>query len=154
MSARETMHLTDEQLDDYTDGVMNDVERAVVERHLALCERCRRGVSDTREVLAWATRERENVRAPGELWPLVASSTIHLAEVRRAVIRSMRGLLITGAIVLTAATAVVTWKVARWTDAPRAADSPPRSNRHRGGAHPIAPIPPRPPAPPTPPRPD
>ena len=91
MSARESMHLTDEQLDDYADGLLGEMERASAERHLAVCDRCERALHDTREVLAWATRERETVKAPTELWPLVASSTIHLAEVRRAVLRSMRG---------------------------------------------------------------
>src|SRR5829696_9593817 len=155
MSAREQMHLTDEQLDDYTDGVMGAAERASTEAHLATCERCRRAVGDTREVLAWATQERAVATAPVELWPLVASQTIHLAEVRRAVIRSMRGVLVVGAIVLVAATAFVTWKVARWTTArSEPAPSPVETPLRRGGVHaghpqiPTAPAPPRPPTPP------
>jgi predicted anti-sigma-YlaC factor YlaD len=152
MTARPDMHLTDEQLDDYTDGVLGDAERVGVERHLASCDQCRRALGDTREVLAWATRERATVTAPSELWPLVASSTIHLAEVRRAVIRSMRGLLVAGALAVAAATAVLTWKIARWTAPTR--DVPARTaparvggpGRHAG--HPVAPIPPKPPTPP------
>ena len=35
MSAREEMHLTDAQLDDYADAVMGDAERASAEAHLA-----------------------------------------------------------------------------------------------------------------------
>jgi predicted anti-sigma-YlaC factor YlaD len=151
MSARESVHLTDEQLDDYTDAVMGDVERASAEQHLALCDRCRRAVSDTRELLAWAARERATVTAPSELWPLVGASTIHLAAVRRRVIASMRGLLVIGAITLIAATAMITWRVARWTAAPRAAASPAQGGRHRSGSHPIVPIAPEPPTPPTPP---
>ena len=156
MSARESVHLGEQQLDDYADGVLADAERAIAERHLAACDTCRRAVNETRAVLAWATGERAAVRAPAELWPLVASRTIHLAEVRRAVLRSMRGLLLVGAIVLVAATALVTWKAARWTAARDLA--PLIERRAAGGAgahagHPTPPVPPKPPEPPRPSRP-
>src|SRR6188472_4789424 len=107
------MHLTDEQLDDYVDGAMSDEQRVSAEAHLAGCERCRRAVGDTRELIAIAQRQRVSIAAPAELWPLVASSTIHLAAMRRQVLASLRGVLIAGAIALVAATAIVTWKVAR-----------------------------------------
>ena len=100
MSAREPMHLTDEQLDDYVDGAMSEEQRVSAEAHLAGCERCRRALGDTRELIAIAQRQRTSIAAPAELWPLVASSTIHLATMRRQVLASMRGLLIGGAIVL------------------------------------------------------
>ena len=157
MSGREQMHLTDEQLDDYTDGAMGDAERASAEAHLATCERCRRAVGDTRELLAWATQERAAATAPPELWPLVASQTIHLPEVRRAVIRSMRGVLVVGVIVLVAATAFISWKVARWSARADAAPSRVETPLRRGGVHaghpriPTPPTAPRPPTPPTPP---
>jgi predicted anti-sigma-YlaC factor YlaD len=152
MSAREGPHLTDEQLDDYADGVMPDAARALAEEHLLACDRCRRALGDTREVIALAQRERVALSAPAELWPLVASSTIHLAAMRRQVLASLRGVLIAGAIALVAATAVVTWKVARWTtarDVP-APTIPARTGglgpgRHAGhpsGGHPVAPQPP------------
>lgn len=115
MSAREPIHLTDEQLDDYADGVLDGAARASADAHLASCARCRHALDGTRRLLATATRERSALAAPEELWPLVASSTIHLASVRRRVVRSMRGALIAGAIVVAAATAMVTWKIARWT---------------------------------------
>jgi len=153
MSSREEMHLSDEQLDDYADGAMTDAERAAAERQLAACERCRRAVGDTRELLAWATRERQAVTAPAELWPLVAASTIHLGAVRRRVLASMRGLLVIGAITLIVATAMITWRVARWTAAPRAVDPTPQAGPHRSGTHPMVPVPPRPPRPPRPPTP-
>ena len=153
MSAREEMHLTEEQIDDYADGVMNEAERASAEAHLASCERCRRAVGGTRELLGWAVRERDAVTAPAELWPLVAAQTIHLAGVRRAVMRSMRGVLAIGAIVLVAATAVVTWRVARWTMRPDATPTRVEAPTRRGGMHaghstaPVAPTPPIPPRP-------
>jgi anti-sigma factor RsiW len=155
MIAREAVHLTDERLDDYVDGVMDPAAHAAAEAHLATCERCRRLVGDTREMLALAGRERVAVSAPPELWALVASSTVHLAEVRRRVVASMRGVLLAGAIALVAATALVTWKIARWTMAPRA-EAPsvvvPEA-RPRGGVHAGHPIVPEPPEPPDAPRP-
>ena len=156
MSMRETPHLTDEQLDDYVDGTLSETERALAESHIASCERCRRAVGDTRELIATAQQQRVPVAAPAELWPLVASSTVHLAAVRRQVLLSMRGLLVTGAITIAAATAVVTWQVARWTTEPRAvapSAAAPRAGRiqspgHAG--HPVVPEPPIPPSPPDP----
>ena len=156
MSARETIHLTDEQLDDYADGALDARDRTNAERHLESCGQCRSAVDETRAVVSLAQRERAMVTAPSELWPLVASSTIHLAAMRRQVLASMRGVLLAGAIALVAATAVVTWKVARWT-APRdvpAPTAPVRAGgpgRHAG--HPTIPRPPTPPQRPQPPRP-
>jgi predicted anti-sigma-YlaC factor YlaD len=161
MSARETLHLTDEQLDDYVDGAMSEAQRARTDAHLASCERCRHAIDATRALVATATRERAAVTAPAELWPLVASSTIHLAAVRRQVLASMRGLLIAGALALAAATAVITWQVARWTAAPNTvapSTITPRSGAtggvhagHAGHAgHPVVPEPPKAPVPPRP----
>lgn len=152
MSARERVHLTDDQLDDYADAVMGDAERASADAHLASCERCRHALDATRALLATAMRDRAAIVAPPELWPLVASSTIHLATVRRAVLRSMRGALIAGAIAVAAATAVVTWKVTRWASVPRVESASvrvPGPGRHAG--HPVTPTAPRPPQAPTPP---
>jgi predicted anti-sigma-YlaC factor YlaD len=159
MSARESVHLTETQLDDYADGVLGGAERVMAERHLAVCETCRRAVDETGTVLAWATSEREAVRAPAELWPLVASQTIHLAEVRRAMLRSMRGVLVAGMLAVAAATAVVTWKVARWTMKPSAPAARVEAAPRRGGTHAghpgrsTAPVAPRAPTPPEAPRP-
>ena len=157
MSAREEVHLTDAQVSDYTDGVLNAAVRASVEQHLASCSRCRDAAEETRAVVTLAQRHRSIVTAPAELWPLVASSTIHLAAVRRQVLASMRGVLIVGAIALIAATAVVTWKVARWTSEPRVvAPTIGRPGYHApGGSHPtrVSPKAPEAPKPPTAPRP-
>jgi len=154
MSAREDVHLTDAQVSDYADVVLDAATRASVERHLASCMQCRDAIEETRAVMTLAQRQRTSVPAPAELWPLVASSTIHLAAVRRQVLASMRGVLIVGAIALVAATAVVTWKVARWTSAPRAV-APPIGTpgvHAPGGRHP-AQVAPRAPEPPKAPRP-
>jgi hypothetical protein len=162
MSARENVHLTDAQVNEYVDRVMDEAARAEVEQHLASCASCQGAVEETRAVVTTAQRERATVTAPAELWPMVAASTIHLAAVRRQVLASMRGVLIAGAIALVAATAIITWKVARWT-APRAVPVPaapvssgvPGPGRHAGHAgHPTrtqtAPEPPRAPEAPRP----
>ena len=117
MSAREDVHLTDAQVNEYVDRAMDEAARAEVERHLASCAQCRVAVDETRAVVTTAQREGASVTAPAELWPRVAASTIHLAAMRRQVLVSLRGVLIAGAIALVAATAVVTWKVARWATA-------------------------------------
>ena len=157
MSARERPHLTDEQLDDYVDGAMSDAQRTSADVHLASCDRCRHGIDATRALLTTATRERAAVTAPAELWPLVAASTIHLAVARRQVLASMRGVLIASALALVAATAVITWQVARWTVEPRVVAPSaivPRSGAgHAGHAgHPVIPVPPIPPKAPVAPR--
>jgi predicted anti-sigma-YlaC factor YlaD len=162
MSARREVHLTDAVASDYVDGVLDAALRPDVERHLASCIRCRGVVEETRAVVTTAQHERASVSAPPELWPMVAASTIHLAAMRRRVLASMRGALIAGAIALVAATAVVTWKVARWTS-PLPAPTPttparaggPGPGRHAGHAgHPTtigtAPEPPRAPEAPRP----
>jgi predicted anti-sigma-YlaC factor YlaD len=145
------MHLTQAQLDDYLDGIMDDAARSSVERHLVACDRCRRALDATRALLQTVTRERAVVTAPAELWPLVSAATIHLAEVRRRALASMRGVLLAGAIAIVAATAMITWKVARWTMSQSAGAPPagaPGPGRHAG--HPTVPTPPTPPKAPAP----
>ena len=104
-------------------------------------------------VVKLAQRERFAEPAPPELWPLVASTTIHLAAVRRQVLASMRSVLIVGAIALVAATAVITLKVASWARDRRAvtpasipAGTHGPSGRHPVGGAPRAPDAPRPPS--------
>jgi anti-sigma factor RsiW len=130
VSTREEAHLTDAVVSDYVDGALDAPMRADVERHLTSCARCRGAVEETRAVVTTAQRERASVTAPPELWPMVAASTIHLAAMRRQVLASLRGVLIVGAIALVAATAVVTWKVARWS---AARDVPPSAAQVRSG---------------------
>jgi predicted anti-sigma-YlaC factor YlaD len=162
MSAREERHLTEAQVNEYVDRVMDEAARAEVQEHLASCASCRDAVDETRAVVTTAQRERASVSAPPELWPMVAASTIHLAAIRRQVLASMRGTLIAAAIALVAATAVVTWKLARWT-APHVAppatapvgSAGPGPGRHAGHAGhptniPTAPEPPRAPEAPRP----
>ena len=143
MSAREEKHLTEAQVNEYVDRVMDEAARAEADQHLATCTQCRGVVDETRAVVTTAQRERASVTAPPELWPMVAASTIHLAAIRRQVLASMRGALIAGAIALVAATAVVTWKLARWT-APRPASTQPVPTTRTAPEPPRAPEAPRP----------
>lgn len=113
------------------------------------------------ELLALVREQRAPVTAPPELWPLVATSTIHLRAVRRHVLRSLRGILLLAAVLLIAATAIVTWHVERWTHVPQPPASGTGGGAHAGHAgHPTArtgrrpqdgpPAPPRPPQAPRP----
>jgi len=150
VSTFDAMHLTEEQLDDYADGVISDASRALADVHLAACDQCRHALGDTREIIALAQREQVAVSAPAELWPMVASSTIHFAAMRRRVLASMRGALIVGALAIAAASAVVTWKVARWTMTPRVVVQPARVGRPGPGQHAGHPTRTAPTAPPAP----
>jgi hypothetical protein len=92
------------------------------------------------ELAAWSAAHRGSIKAPPELWPLVAATTIHRRAVRRQVLRSMRGPLLVGALVLVAATALVTWRVAHasWLgddERPPAATAPARQGPLGPGQH-------------------
>ena len=87
MSAREPLHLTDEQIDHYADAVMGDAERASADAHLASCDPLPPRARRARARYSPRRRGRAAIAVPADLWPLVASSTIHLAAVRRAVLR-------------------------------------------------------------------
>ena len=50
MSAREGGHLTDAQVNEYVDRVMDEAARAEAEPHVASCAECRDAVNETRAV--------------------------------------------------------------------------------------------------------
>lgn len=108
MTAAESPHLDAARLDDLLDGALAGAERAVAEAHLRDCAHCRRALEELQLLLAEARRTSHATKAPPELWTLVAASTIHAARVRRQLVRSARGLLILGALVLVLATAALT----------------------------------------------
>ena len=156
MTERMDSHLTDTQLNDCAEGALDLATRAITDQHLASCTRCRTAVDETRAVMSWARNERSRAKAPAELWTLISSSTIHLAAVRRQVMASMRGVLIAGALAIVVATAVITWRVARWTSRPQVvvppAGAPAPGTHAPGGRHPTTEAP-RPPSAPLAPRP-
>lgn len=153
-----TLHLTEASLGDFVDGMLDPASYREAESHLAVCAECGRAVQELRELRSWTSAHRAAVRAPAELWPLVAASTIHVRRVRRQVLRSMRALLLVAGLVLVAATAAVTWRIARWAMIPEPAGSGAGTAGHAGHAgHPTTrrpqdgpPAPPRPPRPPGP----
>lgn len=166
MTAGGQVHLTESELSDLADGVLDVPTRTRLQAHLASCERCDAAMGDLRSLGAWAAGQRGGVTAPPELWTLVAASTIHLRTVRKQVLRSMRGPLLVAALALVAATAAVTWRLAHLTrepadpaEPPAAATAPvqrplgpgqhaghPTTERspRRAPAPPAAPIPPEP----------
>lgn len=107
-------HLTDAEISDLADGALDQLTQRRLQDHLAVCDRCAGEMRTTRMMKAWSSEQRAAVTAPPELWSLVAASTIHLRAVRRQVVRSMRGALLGFALVLAAATAALTWTVAKW----------------------------------------
>ena len=56
MSAHEDVHLTDAQVNEYVDRVMDEAARAEAERHVASCAECRDAVNETRAVVTTAQR--------------------------------------------------------------------------------------------------
>jgi anti-sigma factor RsiW len=91
MSERESTHLSEAQLDDLADGLLDPDARARATAHLAQCARCNRDLNATGELLRWSGQARSAVRAPAELWPLVAASTMHVAARRRCTWRPCDG---------------------------------------------------------------
>ena len=145
MSTHASPHLTDEQLDDYVDGVMAGAEREHAAQHAEACARCGTALHETRALLVLAREARGGTPAPPELWALVAASTVHLARVRRQVLRSMRGVLLVAALALVAATAAVTTFVVRQLQPPTQPPQPTQPDQPRA---PRAPTPPSAPTPP------
>jgi len=58
MSAHENVHLTDAQVNEYVDRVMDEAARLEAERHLASCTSCRDTVVETRALVTTAQRWR------------------------------------------------------------------------------------------------
>ena len=113
MSAHDVEHLDEGQLSDFVDGRLDDETHRAAAAHLEWCTRCAGDLRETRALIAWSRGLRDGVAAPPELWTLVNAATVHRAPVRRMVLRSMRPLLVAGALAVALATSLVTWSVAR-----------------------------------------
>lgn len=150
-----TGHLSESELNDLIDGRLAPGEQTRAIRHLADCQRCVEERDALAHVVTISQSARTPLAAPDELWTLVSASTIHERALRRRVLRSMRGVLVVGALALVAATAAVTLWVARgasglFPSAPGLVmpDMPPMPDMP---AMPdLPPMPPLPPAPPSP----
>ena len=143
-----TPHLTDAQLGELADGSLAGAERERAAQHAEACARCGTALHETRALLVLAREARDGTPAPPELWPLVAASTVHVARVRRQVLRSMRGVLLVAALALVAATAAVTIFVVRQLQPPTQPPQPPQPTQPDQPRAPRAPTPPSAPTPP------
>ena len=108
------MHLADEQLDDYVDGLLESSAHDRARAHLAECAECASRLEELRTLLTLSTAERRAVEPPAELWPLVVASTLAWPQLRRRVLRSLRVPLAAAAIALVLlSVATTSWIVER-----------------------------------------
>ena len=64
-------HLSEERLNGYVDGALDESARAAVERHLAACAACRADVERLRALLADAKGLPRSIESPRDLWPAI-----------------------------------------------------------------------------------
>lgn len=101
-------HLTEEQVNDLVDGLMQSGERVEIDRHLTQCETCREETSRLAELVAASRADAEMVVAPFFLQSLVLATTIHERLVRRWMMRAIRRPIVVGAIAVIGVSSVST----------------------------------------------
>jgi predicted anti-sigma-YlaC factor YlaD len=107
MSAATLLHLTESQVSELADGTLDSRERPVVIAHLDHCIDCRSQVAETRALLAYSRTATAGSTAPPELWPLVASATIHAPRASsRLALRAARVLLVVAFAIVTVSLAL------------------------------------------------
>lgn len=141
MKTSGTMHLTESQVSELADGTLDPREEPVVLAHIGRCDPCSREVAETRALLELSRRAKADIAAPPELWPLVASATIHAGRAGRRAARVARLLLVVAFAVLAVALAMSMRARLRDRDQDRAE----AATSTTGGA-PQAPSAPQPPA--------
>jgi len=98
-------------INDYVDGLLDEAERRALEDHLPECDRCARVLGETRALLAEAGALPRDVLPERDLWPGVERK---IAAPSRTGFRwQVPAFAAAAALVLMAATALVTWQVAR-----------------------------------------
>ncbi len=101
MTAPTLLHLTDAQVSELADGTLDSRAQPVLLAHLVSCVGCRTQVAETRALIAWSRGASGGITAPPELWPLVASATIHAPRRSvRTVLRLTRVLLVVAFAIL------------------------------------------------------
>lgn len=110
---RSHAHLSESELNDLIDGRLAPGAHTQAIRHLADCQHCVEERDALARVVTLSQQARTPLAAPDELWSMVSASTIHERALRRRVLRSMRGVLVVGALAIMAATAALTLFVAR-----------------------------------------
>ena len=107
MNAATLLHLTESQVGELADGTLDSRERPVVLAHLGHCTDCRSQVAETRALLAYSRTASAGITAPAELWPLVASATIHAPRRSSGIaLRATRVLLVVAFAILTVSLAL------------------------------------------------
>lgn len=95
MNALGTVHLSESQVSDLADGTLDPREEPAALAHIGRCDPCNRDVAETRALLALSRKAHTDIAAPPELWPLIASATIHAGRgVGRRAARLTRLLLV------------------------------------------------------------
>ena len=107
MNAATLLHLTESQVSELADGTLDSREQPVVLAHLGHCNDCRSQVAETRALLAYSRTASAGISAPPELWPLIATATIHApSRSSRIALRATRILLVVAFAILTVSLAL------------------------------------------------
>lgn len=102
------LHPSEEQLNDWIDGLLSPDDRAQLERHIAACAPCADDAHRLRALLAMAAQLPESIDPPAGTWEAVAARTFQAGRVRRDVLRQLRVPLAAAAIALIATSAALT----------------------------------------------
>ena len=109
-----SLHLSDDRLDDFVDGLLDPAAREAATEHLRECTDCSARLDELRTLLTRSAEMRRPVQPPPELWPLVVASTSEWPRVRRQVLRSLNVPLAAAALVLVVLSSTMTaWVVTR-----------------------------------------
>src|SRR6266516_1419529 len=102
------LHLTEQQINDFVDGLVRAEERRWIDHHVVQCQTCSQEISRLGEFLAASRADAEMVVAPLFLRPLVLAATIHERLMRRWMVRAMRRPIIVGAIAVAGVSSTLT----------------------------------------------
>ena len=123
-----TTHLTEERLNDWVDGLLDEADARAAEAHVAACGTCAADADRLRRLLDMAAHLPASIDPPEGTWEGIAARTFDLGRTRRAVLYDLRMPLAAAAMVLVAlgagATALVL-RAAPAAPAPMVAEAPP-----------------------------
>lgn len=109
-----SLHLSDDRLDDFVDGLLDSAAREATAAHIRECADCSARLDELRTLLTRSAEMRRPVEPPAELWPLVVASTSEWPRVRRQVLRSLNVPLAAAALVLVVLSSTMTaWVMTR-----------------------------------------
>lgn len=110
-----TIHIEDDQLQDYLDGLLPDAKRAEVERHLGVCAACFRAERDLRNVLQEISALPTTIQPERDLRPAIHAriDAAGRSRVLDRTIGSARWALAAAALLLVTTTSALTWLLMR-----------------------------------------